>query len=106
MGSEHDDSRDLTRRHGQEGADARERITHSARAAMGSGALARPHAFLVAQILAHLDDLDEAIDTVSTQIDTLHCAQRNPMCRCPTAGLREKPARNVTLSRSGAESKT
>jgi hypothetical protein len=64
------------------------------------------HAVLVDQVLAHLDDLAEAIDTVSTQIDTLHRAQRNPMCRCPTAGLREKPARNVTLSRSGAESKT
>jgi len=29
------------------------------------------HAFLVAQILAHLDYLDEAIETVSTQIDTV-----------------------------------
>jgi transposase len=28
-----------------------------------------PHAFLVSQLLAHLDDLDEAIETVSTQID-------------------------------------
>src|SRR5262249_31771834 len=29
------------------------------------------HAFLAAQILAHLDYLDEAIETVSTQIDTV-----------------------------------
>jgi Transposase zinc-ribbon domain/Transposase len=30
------------------------------------------HAFLVAQILAHLDDLDEAIGTLSAHIDTAH----------------------------------
>ena len=38
------------------------------RCARPGGALPRHHAFLVSQLLAHLDDLDEAIETVSGQV--------------------------------------
>ena len=51
------------------------------------------HAFLVSQLLAHLDYLDEAIETVSTQIDTALAPFARKLARLDTHPQREQAHR-------------
>jgi transposase len=61
------------------------------------------HAFLVAQILAHLDDLDEAIGAVSTQIDTVIAPFAEELARLDTIpGVNQRTA-EVLIAELGVD---
>ncbi len=61
------------------------------------------HAFLVAQVLAHLDYLDEAIDTVSTQIDTLIAPFAAELARLDTIPGVNKRTAEVLIAELGVD---
>jgi transposase len=61
------------------------------------------HAFLVSQLLAHLDDLDEAIETVSSQIDTVIVPFAEALARLDTIhGVNQRTA-EVLIAEIGVD---
>jgi transposase IS116/IS110/IS902 family protein len=61
------------------------------------------HAFLVSQFLAHLDSLDEAVDAVSTQIDTVRAPFHEALARLDTIhGVNTRTA-EVLIAELGAD---
>jgi transposase len=61
------------------------------------------HAFLVSQLLAHLDYLDEAIETVSTQIDTALAPFAEELARLDTIRGVNKRTAEVLLAELGPD---
>jgi len=61
------------------------------------------HAFLVAQILAHLDYLDEAIEAVSTQIDTVIVPFADDLTRLDTIPGVNKRTAEVLIAELGVD---
>jgi transposase len=61
------------------------------------------HAFLVSQLLAHLDDLDEAIETVSTQIDGVMAPFAEPLARLDTIRGVNKRTAEVLIAELGTD---
>jgi transposase len=61
------------------------------------------HAFLVSQLLAHLDYLDEAIETVSTQIDTALAPFAEEFARLDTIRGVNKRTAEVLLAELGPD---
>jgi transposase len=67
------------------------------------GRFRAPHAFLVSQLLAHLDDLDEAIETVSTQIDAVMAPFAEPLARLDTIRGVNKRTAEVLIAEFGTD---
>jgi transposase len=61
------------------------------------------HAFLVSQLLAHLDDLDEAIETVSSPIDTLMAPFAEQLARLDTIRGVNKRTAEVLIAELGPD---